>query len=307
MDEEQHSNKGQGCDDEFPGVDIADDSLWAKQNYQDNQPSKSLLQKWQDLSIDRQIESGVALVGLVIAGVLASTAIYQLNAMREQTTSMKDQLAEMKAGSAETGKLIAATEKIAEATSTGVAQSKAALEATVEASRLGQRAWVTAQNIQFEKLNNKGGDQVIGWQFRAIWENIGATPTRGARNHVSWLPIQNALPSDFRFPDLGASENIPLVLGPKASLGSGLMNVDTNTIKAVQERKIHLYFWGWMSYRDIFENTRLHITKFCRELTEIHGDPVRAGGPVRAIFTNCPYHNCTDEECDRKNKNQPSP
>ena len=227
--------------------------------------------------------------------------------MREQTAAMQAQLSEMKSGGIETGKLITATEKIANSTEDSVAQNKAALDATIEISRLGQRAWVTAKGIEIEKLPPKSGYQEVVWQFRAIGENIGATPTKNARSHVSFQFGPEKMPKDFRFPDLGSNENTPVVIGPKSSIGSSLLNVDANISKAVQARRMHLYFWGWMSYRDIFENTKQHMTKFCRELTEIHGDPVGTTGNTKIIFTHCPYHNCTDEECERHTKNQPAP
>jgi len=56
-----------------------------------------------------------------------------------------------------------------------------------------------------------------------------------------------------------------------------------------------LYFWGWMAYRDVFSDTKPHITEFCRHL-----DTVRTAGGELALafdFGYCDQHNCTDEHC----------
>ena len=63
-------------------------------------------------------------------------------------------------------------------------------------------------------------------------------------------------------------------------------------------------FWGRASYRDIFENTKQHVTKFCRELT-VQGDPTLAE-TVPMNFNHCPYNNCIDEDCERQPGSQTS-
>jgi len=124
MNEENQTRQGNSCDDEPSLESIEKDSARQDQTSTHVAPSKSFLQQWRELSLDRKIESGIGVVGLTVAIVLAYTAVNQLDAMKEQTAAMKSQLDEMKSGGVETGKLITATEKIAEATSTGVAQSK---------------------------------------------------------------------------------------------------------------------------------------------------------------------------------------
>lgn len=171
-----------------------------------------------------------------------------------------------------------------------------------------QRAFVTATNQHhIDRLTNPSGKQVLSYRFMINWENSGVTPTRDAVHHVNWQAMLEALPKDFKFTDLGSTENVPLVLGPKASIGSSPLNIDTGTMKLVQARRVHLYIWGWLTYRDIFENTKEHITMFCRELTDINGDLDTPTGNVKFLFTTCPYHNCTDEECERQAKKQPVP
>lgn len=252
------------------------------------------------IEIDRKIELVFILGGTVIAGCVLSNGLSQLEQMREQTNAMIKQLGEMQSGAADTKKAIAALETIAVSTQSAIEQNKALLGATIEAAHVGQRPWVVFKAIETEKRPSAGGDQIAAWQFKAIWENVGSTPTKNAVSHVSLQPMPNPMPNDFKFPDLGDQGSVPVVLGPKAVVGSAAIKVDVSFIQAVQESKAHLYIWGWMSYRDIFENTKLHVTKFCRELTEIHGSPISGGGTTKFAFRHCPYHNCTDEECSKK-------
>ncbi|MDP1767572.1 MAG: hypothetical protein Q8L74_02075 [Nitrospirota bacterium] len=280
MSDDQHSNKEQECDYEFPGVDIVEYSSRERQSSQDKQPSKSLHQKWQDLGIDRQIESGVTLVGLVVAGVLAVTAINQLNAMREQTTSMQAQLAEMKAGGVETGKLIAATEKIAEAASTGAAQSKAALEATIEASRLGQRAWVGLTNIKV--MTFEVGKPI---RIEIIFTNTGHSPALKAKGffymEVKELPINIG---NFNLDQMARSHKDRPSIGttfPNATLSIQTEATSPATEKSIAEIKagrLKILIIGKVTYLDIFQNS--HVSAVCAKY-----EPVGKG------FEYCEQHN----------------
>ena len=64
----------------------------------------------------------------------------------------------------------------------------------------------------------------------------------------------------------------------------------------VRDGKRHLYFWGWVAYRDIFEDSNPHLTEFCNELTISEGD-ITTGEKVRFLQVSCGTHNCADEEC----------
>jgi hypothetical protein len=165
-----------------------------------------------------------------------------------------------------------------------------------------QRAFVNfSPNISVALVTDKRGTKVIGWQFSIPMENSGNTTTREMFNHVNVKLLDGELPKDFNYPDLGSQTPTPIVLGPKQSIASIPLLVKSESIKAVQGRTKHLYFYGWTRYRDVFQNTKPHITKFCYELTQVGGDDptlVKIKG-FYAGFSLCPHHNCTDEECDK--------
>jgi hypothetical protein len=56
-------------------------------------------------------------------------------------------------------------------------------------------------------------------------------------------------------------------------------------------------FWGWLTYRDVFPGTKLHVTEFCRQLTAstVTSDPAN---PTAHQWSSCRHHNCSDEYCD---------
>jgi hypothetical protein len=53
-----------------------------------------------------------------------------------------------------------------------------------------------------------------------------------------------------------------------------------------------------MRYNDVFPNTAPHITEVCRELTGVYGNASSFAAPTQWVYTLCPHHNCTDEECN---------
>lgn len=160
MDHETMEHREYSCDDEA-NLGEAIESLPTEQVDPPKRDSKRFMHQWRDLSLDRKIESGIGVVGLIVAIVLAWTAVGQLAAMKEQTDSMRGQLAEMKSSATETEKLVTATEKIAEATKNSVEQSAAALKANIEASRLEQRAWVGPISFMHPIKHEGGGQRLI--------------------------------------------------------------------------------------------------------------------------------------------------
>lgn len=86
-------------------------------------------------------------------------------------------------------------------------------------------------------------------------------------------------------------------IAPKAVAYGGRVSVPPNALTGVREGRIRLYFWGWAAYRDVFQESKPHLTDFCQELTAIDGDITTAEN-VRFVFTMCESHNCADETCE---------
>ena len=91
-------------------------------------------------------------------------------------------------------------------------------------------------------------------------------------------------------------------LGPNASISRGEIPINGSDLLAVRDRKKFLYLWGQADYRDIFEGTPDHVTKFFFQLIGVRGDPTQVWDDktnlVELIWETQPRHNCADEECD---------
>jgi hypothetical protein len=106
------------------------------------------------------------------------------------------------------------------------------------------------------------------------------------------------VPDDFALKDMAAGQDTPVVLGPRARISSPTLRVTASELLAKQPAYVYLY--GWATYRDIFNGTPLHLTKFCYQ-SQFTGNPVAATtkGLVRhgGLCTVGEWRNCTDDDC----------
>ncbi len=168
-----------------------------------------------------------------------------------------------------------------------------------------QRAFAFVNEFEPTRLADPLTKKADGMRFVFHWENGGTTPTKDMSTHISHQWRQDALPSDFDFPDLWQQDEVDkapyrLFVGPKSvSRAAPPIIVPRQEIAAIQNHNGHLYFWGWGRYKDVFPNTLEHITRFCTEIAAVTGD---LDGPTVNIQTvNCSRGNCYDEECSAEN------
>ncbi|MGO8761500.1 MAG: hypothetical protein ACLQUS_05885 [Desulfobaccales bacterium] len=201
--------------------------------------------------------------------------------------------------------------------------ANAAIDSTNKAQRsielsekqmvISQRAFVFVKGIHPHTFNLPKW-KIISSEWASImpkkviiipeWQNIGNTPTKNMRTHDNWMffPLQyfpTGMPSDFNFPDLGTAVDIPVLIGPKATIFGSDLVISDQYIDAIIAGRGHLYIWGWAEYNDIFENTPRHRTEFCNKVIISWVDADR----LRVEFRIHTKHNGSDNECYRK----PSP
>jgi hypothetical protein len=167
-------------------------------------------------------------------------------------------------------------------------------ESMAEGNRISRDALVSVQRAFVFPRWAQAIPTLNDVRFKMTWENSGSTPTRGARTYVSAHTFDGEMPDNYDFPDLGNLKKIHLYIGPKSEISSSEMTVPNSEIISVREHRGRLYLWGWITYRDIFDDTAPHITKFCHEVIEIPN----AMGQV--VYSLCPRNNCTDEECSEQ-------
>ena len=185
-----------------------------------------------------------------------------------------------------------------------------------------QRAFVTFSQISLDtyphSAPNTGDDQ---WVFTAFVENGGTTP---AINKIAYFTGDSSLqdePSEQQF--IGSDQDRPIgEIGPKAQKGIGpifktdefvlgkypLSGINTKEFNDFFLNK-RIFLWGWVAYRDVFSDTRPHVTEFCEEVNGVFGVmvPIPNSSSAKRTdstklqpklhFKECKSHNCTDEHC----------
>lgn len=164
-----------------------------------------------------------------------------------------------------------------------------------------QRPFITYKTLTNQNLLDSSGKLINGIEFKARYENDGTTPTRGARHRIGYKDFPKAMPATFTFRlDAPPLPGPVFAFSPKATIDAGQVVVPKMTLDKLWAGQVHLYFWGWLEYRDVFPKTPTHITMFCVELTEIKEislpDPRKSSNEIG--YTNCPRHNCEDDDCE---------
>src|ERR1700680_3676416 len=65
-----------------------------------------------------------------------------------------------------------------------------------------------------------------------------------------------------------------------------------NMIKIAPKARPDLYIWGWIAYKDIFPEAKIHITEVCLHLASTALN--QQSHILRWNWDHCETHNCTD-------------
>jgi hypothetical protein len=171
-----------------------------------------------------------------------------------------------------------------------------------------QRAFVNfidlGANTLIERYSS-GEEKDKFWGFRAIWENSGTTPGVNAIQYYHCRPLSGE-PTAIQFQgEHAASDYGRAHISPKGRMLSGEAYLPYSSIFVGMWRpgpqtttKDQLFAWGWVAYRDVFPNTDVHVSEFCRMLSGVNTpSPPDSGKPVVLQWDYCKQHNCADEEC----------
>jgi hypothetical protein len=160
-------------------------------------------------------------------------------------------------------------------------QSKAALDASIAASRNDQRAWVAVLNVIINPPEI--GKSIEGG---VTWRNSGKTFARRVTPNCNFVFVQARVDDDAALEKMrGVLERPPSVglLAPNAEYKTMLKSrapVD-ETDKTRITGDWFTYVWGEIVYEDVFK--RSHTTKFCSWRQGATSD-----------FLQCPFHNEAD-------------
>ncbi len=223
-------------------------------------------------------------------------AVGQTDDLNRQYRFQSQQLAKQ---AKETHDLAVAADKQATQALSQSMATRSLAQTSKEALVSVQRAFIFATGFDGIRMPDPNDPNKIGsLEFSVTLENSGTTPTRDMQMHYSWLTPDMALPDSFPYPDLGDGKNSPVALGPRGIAHTTPIQIPAPIIAKIIARQSHLYIWGWTRYRDVFPNSKPHITRFCTEITGFQGDPLNpnANAISRPVLQNC-GSNCYDDEC----------
>jgi hypothetical protein len=116
----------------------------------------------------------------------------------------------------------------------------------------------------------KGRKGKFWWHFRPILENAGSTQTKDMTTRVMFEFRDTALPKDFTFPL--NKEGFPGIIPPHGLVYGGSSFLTQEQMIQIQKGQKFFYIYGTVTYRDIFDGTPIHTTKFCRQVDDLLGD-----------------------------------
>lgn len=178
-----------------------------------------------------------------------------------------------------------------------------------------QRAFLVCNDLSGRRNTVPDGSASgfhVNWNFTMPCDNAGAT-TANVVAQSGGGDLLSTEPSETQF--LGKEvDRTSSVIGPKATQNT--MNVairekdligrefapgEFASMKVLPQLTFirgH-FIWGWISYYDVFApRTHLHITEFCREVTNLGVDRSKPGAPPFTEDVACKQHNCADEYCE---------
>jgi hypothetical protein len=190
-------------------------------------------------------------------------------------------------------------EKVAESAKTSAEAANKSAKVSEDGLLKLQRSFVTFQGMRH--LSHIDSDGKVWWSLHFNWFNSGASPARRVRFFVSRYFEDSDLPDDFKFE--APIDRPTNFMGPNSTMQTGGLSVTADDLIAVRENRKFLYFWGRADYRDIFDGSPDHVTKFSMRVRDFRGDPAKAwddkNNVVEIILDNSPArHNCADEDCN---------
>lgn len=163
-----------------------------------------------------------------------------------------------------------------------------------------QRAYLTMRALEPRPVVDEG--KLAGWVVEAAFDNSGSTTAQDVRHSVGTNLLGFDEPDEQGF--IGPNVTSPEYVGPKAPYSvTSPVPFPENLVPQISKPgwsppadKRRIFFWGWAAYRDVFPNTRPHITEFCMRVNGvIERSPQNQGWIM--LTTSCRAHNCTDEYC----------
>lgn len=128
-----------------------------------------------------------------------------------------------------------------------------------------------------------------GWVFQVVWQNSGATPTRGFRYWAALRQFDHDIPADFDFAPPVLADFAGGELGSGATVTSGTLFVAQPDVAQLQAGARKAVLYGKAEYNDVLGQDVKRETRFCVEVVLVSD----AGGANSTPFSFSyhPRHN----------------
>jgi hypothetical protein len=180
-----------------------------------------------------------------------------------------------------------------------------------------QRAFVKWDSFSIQNYLMFGPKENTKYiQINSDWENGGSTPAIDVSAYFNIDELSNP-PSGKIF--MGTRVAAKTNVGPRGRLSQTnrkpidfyTKGIELSTIRSTQPLDRNIFFWGWVVYRDVFPNTKPHLTEFCQLLVGIslvassESKTTVIPKDFNKLHMNhnaCEQHNCVDEYCPDYNE-----
>ncbi len=212
---------------------------------------------------------------VVFTGVIAITGIVGAIIFGQQLAAMKGQLIEMQSAGKQTDEMLAANKILA------AAAEKSAKVAEDSLFKL-QRASIFMPDINTNWHPDTEREGKFWWHFRPIFQNAGNTQTKEMTTNVVFEFRDTPLPKDFAFAP--NKESSPAIVPPHGVIFGATSTLTDEQIIQIQKGEKFFYIYGTVIYRDVFDGTPIHTTKFCRQIINPLGNFTRPDKEPTEMF-----------------------
>jgi hypothetical protein len=183
---------------------------------------------------------------------------------------------------------VEASERAAEAAKRSAEAAEKSATVMQEQSARQLRPYVTVK--EFLQGPVKDEKQFLhGWVFQVVWQNTGATPTRGFRYWAALRQFDHEIPADFDFAAPMLADFAGGELGSNATVTSGTLFVSQQDVLQIQSGARKAVLYGKAEYHDVVGQDMKRETRFCVEVMLV-SDPAGVNATPFS-FSYFPRHN----------------
>jgi hypothetical protein len=175
---------------------------------------------------------------------------------------------------------------------------------TRESFALVQRAFITVKELKFTP-HHGDNNKIVSWSYSPVIENSGSTPTKNLEFiTASGLGSKGTIGEANEFapdPDtmFERGYKIRSIIGPHAIgdfFNDRTKGIPLIAFEKIQDGGVFQVVLGSIHYKDIFDDEKIHITKYCFIILVLRDD----AGVIIPRSIRCERWNCADEECDKR-------